>query len=415
MKKAISLVLLLIILQVSMITVYAKKEKQANYPIADFDIMIPLTKAKAELLSKISIFNELERDVARQEFTWELVNYMPEDENYVFSPISIKIALAMTANGGDGETKEEILKALGIDDLDSFNEYTERLMRDYSEKEAVELSIANSVWLNSDYDRSVDFKDSFRNTVKDYYQADVTKVNSYNAVNEINSWVDNKTKGKITELISDSDFLACLVNATYFKGEWAVEFNESDTKKAEFTDRNGKKTELDFINTQGRLNYYEDSSVQIVRLPYKDKGISMYIAIPANPADRQLNLEENIEKMERIKVDVSLPKFKTEFSTSLVDALLQMGIISGFDPAKADFNNMFTNSNAYISSVIHKAYINVDESGTEAAAVTGIIMENSAIVADECVKYNANRPFIYFIRDDKNGEILFIGEYAYGN
>lgn len=131
--------------------------------------------------------------------------------------------------------------------------------------------------------------------MKDYYQADVTKVNSYNAVNEINSWVDNKTKGKITELISDSDFLACLVNATYFKGEWAVEFNESDTKKLSLQIEMAK-TELDFINTQGRLNYYEDSSVQIVRLPYKDKDISMYIAIPANPADRQLNLEENIEK-----------------------------------------------------------------------------------------------------------------------
>ncbi len=228
----------------------------------------------------------------------------------------------------------------------------------------------------------------------------------------LSSWVNDKTKGKITELISDSDFLAYIVNAIYFKGEWAVQFNEGATQKAEFTDRSGKKTEIDFMHHTGYFDYYEDSHVQMLKLPYKDGKTSMYIAIPSS---KGLDFDKNIEKMQQRRVQISLPKFETEFSIELIETLSKIGIQTAFNPNKADFKKMFTETteNVFISDVIHKTFINVDENGTEAAAVTGIGFSLTSVPIDKPVIFNANKPFTYFIRDDVNDEILFIGEYAY--
>ncbi|NLO42940.1 MAG: serpin family protein [Bacteroidales bacterium] len=348
----------------------------------------------------------------QENFAWNLNSFMPTDKNYMFSPFSVKMALAMAAVGADGRTRDEILDTLKIEDMEEFNEFSKQIIKEYSENEKVKLNIANSLWLNTDYYKNVDFEDSFKNTVSNYYDADSEKVNNTNAVETVNNWVKNKTNDKITELISDSDFLAYIVNAIYFKGEWAVQFQERATKKAEFTDRNGKKTEIDFMNMTGYFDYYEDSYVQMLKLPYKDRKTSMYIAIPAG---RAMDLDKRIEKMESKRVQIRLPKFKTEFSLELIDTLSQMGIKTAFNPDKADFKNMFTDTsdNICISDVIHKTFINVDENGTEAAAVTGVGMAGSGMPTEPPIIFNANKPFTYFIRDDINEEILFMGEYAY--
>lgn len=345
-------------------------------------------------------------------FAWNLNDFMPTDKNYMFSPLSIKMALAMAANGANGETKDEILKALEIEDLDKFNELSAQLIKDYGENEKVKLNIANSLWLNTDYYKNVEFEKSFENIIMDYYNADSGKVNHSNAVDIINNWVNKKTNGKITKLISDSDFLAYLVNAIYFKGEWAVQFDENATDKAEFTDRKGQKTEIDFMNMTSYFDYYEDDHTQMLKLPYKDGKTSMYIALSDGKAS---DVDKNIEKMERRRVQVSIPKFKTEFSVKLVDALSEMGIRTAFDEDRADFKSMCTAipENIFISDVIHKTFISVDENGTEAAAVTGVSFEETSVPVDPPVIFNANRPFTYFIRDDINEEILFMGEYAY--
>lgn len=348
-----------------------------------------------------------------ESFAWNLNEYMPTDKNYMFSPLSVKMAFAMAANGADGETRAEILKIFGIKDLAEFNEFSAQLIKEYSENEKVKLNIANSLWLNTDYYPNVDFEESFKDIIKNYYQGDSEKVNDENAVERVNSWVKNKTNDKITELISDSDFLAYIVNAIYFKGEWAKQFIEGATEKAEFTDRNGKKTEIDFMNMTDYFDYYEDDCVKMVKLPYKDRKTSMYVAIPAEKA---VDLDKNIEKMESKRVKLSLPKFKTEFGIKLVDILMQMGIQTAFLPGRADFSSMFTESdNVFITDVVHKTFINVDENGTEAAAVTGIEMEKTSIPTDDPVVFSADKPFTYFIRDDVNGEILFMGEYAFAS
>lgn len=345
-------------------------------------------------------------------FAWNLNSLMPQDENYVLSPFSIKMALAMAAMGAEGATRDEILKVLEIKDLQQYSQLAGQVIKEYGENQDVEINIANSIWLNTDYYPGVDFSNSFQEQVATYFDAYSEKVNNRNAAEKINSWVNDKTNGLIKELVSDNDFLACLVNAIYFKGEWEERFSASETRKDEFTDRNNKKSEIDFMNMTGLFNYYEDPYVRMLELPYKDKKTAMYIALPGS---RELDLMKSIEKMTKRRVQVSLPKFKTEFDITLCDSLSRLGIQTAFDEYKADFKKMFSEmpENAFISDVIHKAFITVDEAGTEAAAATGIKMQLTSVQVDEPVLFKADRPFTYFIRDNVNGEILFLGEYAY--
>lgn len=345
-----------------------------------------------------------------ESFTWKLNGLMPKYKNYMFSPFSVKMAFAMAAVGAEGETKDEILRTLGIEDLDKFNEFAKRIIKEYSENQDVKLSIANSVWVNKDYNENAEFSNQFETIVRNYYSAESEVVDNLNAVQRINDWVNDKTNEKIPEIIDSSNFLACLINAIYFKGEWAEQFQKNATKNDMFTDRNGGKTEIDFMNMTGNFDYYKDSDVQMIKLPYKDGKTSMYIAIPDG---RDIELDKYINKMQSKRVKISMPKFKTEFDVELNDMLMQLGIKLAFS-GKANFTSMFTRiSNAYISKAIHKTYINVDENGTEAAAVTAILMKCTSIMVDEPIVFKADRPFTYFIRDDVNGEILFMGEYAY--
>jgi serine protease inhibitor len=372
------------------------------------DLLVEKGVVTKELLnSLILVCNDIS-----ESFEWSLNNFMPMGKNYMFSPVSIKIALAMATNGARGETRDEILKVLKIGDLDETNREFEELIRKYAENEDVTLNIANSLWLNTDYYKGVDFRDTFRETVQKHYFADSEKVNDLNAVDKINTWVDGKTNGKITDLVSDNDFLAYIVNTIYFKGEWATQFKESSTEKAEFTDRDGNKTDIDFMNMTDYFDYYEDENFRMIKLPYKDRKTSMYIALPA---ERGTHFDDFIDKMKRTRLQLSLPKFKTEFDIKLKDILSQLGIKTAFDDKAADFKDMFTETseNIFITDVIHKTFINVDENGTEAAAATGVSFDITSMPTEPPVVFKADRPFTYFIRDDVDGEILFMGEFAY--
>lgn len=372
------------------------------------DVLIEKGIFDEETLNSLLI---AEKADSAEGFAWQLNALMPKDENYMFSPLSIKIALAMAANGADGNTRDEILKALQINDLDEFNRFSKELIYEYASNEKVNLSIANSLWLNTDTLPGTDFSSEFKEAAGEYYDAEIGTVNNENAVDKINNWVKEKTNEKITSLISEPDFLAYLVNAIYFKGEWAKQFNEGATEKSEFTDRNGNKSETDFMNQTGYFDYYGDDTLQMVKLPYSDGKTSMYIALTTE----QSGLDKYTENMTSKRVALSIPKFKTEFKTELIDHLKNLGITTAFDKDHADLKKMFTeiSENAFISDVVHKTFINVDENGTEAAAVTGVGVGLTSIPTDEPIEFIANRPFTYFIRDDINGEILFMGEYAF--
>jgi len=226
-----------------------------------------------------------------------------------------------------------------------------------------------------------------------------------------------------------------LVNAIYFKGAWLDEFNVNGTKPDQFNNADGTKITVDFMNKTDWMPYAETKSVQILEMPYKnrldkisedgeylgserydDLDVSMYLIM----ADEDINVEQelsaaiNDEAFKSTYIKMAMPKFKIEYSTKLNDMLMNMGINTAFKPSNAEFEKMFDNGNMWFTDTIHKTFINVDEKGTEAAAVTAIGMAGSAM-PPEPIELKFNKPFYFAIRDNTSGETLFVGRYAFAN
>ena len=374
-------------------------------------------------------------------FAFRLKEQMPTDKNYMVSPFSIKVALAMVANAAEGITKTEMLDTLDIGDLDEFNEYVKAFIEENNSAKKAnsgevetnaqklpEFEIANSIWFNEDYYRTyyngpfgshvknVKFSPEFRETVADYYDGASEIVNNKNAVNTINGWISEKTRGKITGVLESPEFLASIVNAIYMKAQWSQPFDEELTQKDTFTYRDGKKTEIDFMNDTSRRLYYSDDDTQMVCLPYYG-GFSMYVVLGDSS-----DFETERQKMGGAKVHVKLPKWKTENTFELNGILNTLGIETAFDKRHSNLDKMMINQPeydvTYIDKVTHKTFIEVDENKTEAAAVTVVHIGASATALyqptpEPIIPFIADEPFTYFICDDKNGEILFMGEYAF--
>lgn len=376
---------------------------------------------------------ETEISVSDLTFADKLNSQMPADKNYMFSPLSVKMALALAANGAEGDTKNEILNTLGVKNLDEFNTLSKDLIKRYSQTDILSLNIANSIWINKDK-TTQNFSKNFKNIVTEYYNADVKTVDNKNAVGEINSWVKDKTKGKIPQIIDNADnFWAMLINAIYFKGAWENEFSTSLTKPDEFTNADGTKTQTDFMNKTSWISYAETKSAIIIELPYKnrvdkfsdsgeyigtesfdDLDVSMYLMLADGSinAEQELNSAITDENFKRTYTKLSMPKFKIEYSERLNDTLKNIGIKTAFDTKTARFEKMFDSGNMWFTDTIHKTFISVDEKGTEAAAVTSIGMGGSAL-PPEPIELKFNKPFYFAIRDNTSGEILFMGRYAF--
>lgn len=365
-------------------------------------------------------------------FAFKLNEEMPRNENYMFSPLSIKMALALTANGAEGETKTEMLNTLGITDIDKYNAFAEEFIAKYADngEESAEqdetvypyrekhskvcLNVANSLWLNKTVAGGIAFNADYVKKMQQYYDAELESVDNSNAVQKINGWCSDKTKGKINRIIDDPAFLAALVNAVYFKGEWATQFDEYATGDDTFTDRNGKENTVKFMNKTEDFAYYEDNDVQLVKMPYYGSNIAMYVALTD---DKRTDITPYMDKMSYEEVHIKMPKFKTEYDVKLNDYLIKLGMGKAFLGGRAEFSPMFEGGgDFYIDQVLHKTYIDVDENGTEAAAVTAVMMKVTSAVGMEKPQpkqFIANKPFSYYIVDDDSKEILFMGEYAF--
>ena len=363
----------------------------------------------------------------QENFVDKLNAQMPEDKNYMFSPLSVKMAFAMAANGAGGETKTQILNALGIEDLENYNQTVKTLIDTYNQSDILKFNIANSIWMNEDQ-TTQNFSEAFQKVLSENYNARAGKVTKANALDTINGWVDKQTNGKIKSIISDSDFWAMLVNAVYFKGAWENEFNKGATGKEAFTDRNGVQTDIDFMHKTSYINYYKNSDLEVIELPYKNSAVKLDENGGYRGADRydfdvsmyavkgeyhDAALKEIAEgKLSRTYVALSFPKFRVDFSADLNDCMKNIGITDAFDDQKADFKAMFDSGNMWITNTMHKTFIEVDEKGTEAAAVTSIGMAGSSL-PPQPVTVKFNEPFTFVIRDNTIGEVLFLGEYAF--
>ncbi|WP_298649653.1 serpin family protein [uncultured Proteiniphilum sp.] len=345
---------------------------------------------------------------------------LQEDNNFMVSPLSLSMALAMTWNGAAGETKTAMQRTLKMDDFpdDELNGYYKKLKEALLKTDpSTKLSIANAVFTN----QFITIKPDFISANRSFYDATVQSVDFTRAatVDIINNWASDNTNGLIKKVIDNTkpEDLMYLLNAIYFKGIWTSEFDKKNTSERPFTYESGTRKNVEMMKQTAKFNYTEDGNLQLVQLPYGNQAFSMMVLLPAEgkklqdvvTATRQQGYWGGLKSaLREAEVDLSLPKFKTEYSKELNEVLTKMGMEIAFTKA-ADFSRM-SDAPAKISFVKQDTYITTDESGTEAAAVTTIGMELTSFpMKPDKVVFNANRPFLYLIQENSTGAILFMG------
>lgn len=365
---------------------------------------------------------------ANNNFAFELYKQVNKPENNIlFSPYSIESAFAMVYAGAESNTKKEFQSVFHFpsDKITlnkSFSELNNQL-NDSERKDFYNLSIANSLWIEKTYP----LLPQYLNIIKQYYEAAIQNVdfvgNKMAAVTEINRWVNEKTHSKIPSILKPSDVdsstALVLVNAVYFKAFWQSKFTKYNTNAMPFRVSAQNTMQTDMMYQEKNFNYNENETVQYVELPYSFNLSSMVIVLPKQVNGLQ-NLEESInaQYLEKLhtgvtkkRVQLYLPKFKFDSAFQLNDSLKALGLVDAFT-SKADFAGISAKKDLFISKAIHKAFIEVNEDGTEAAAATAISMARGAMppVYDKPVVFKADHPFMFFIIHNQSKAILFMGK-----
>lgn len=331
----------------------------------------------------------------------------------LMSPLSVLTALALVQNGAQGNTLAQLEQALGGLDRDTLNAY----MRAYCDflTESDELKIANSVWTDS----SVEAKQAFLQKAVDSYSAQLfsAPLSDPKTVESINSWVKKNTDGMIPKIIEKADRYAVmmLVNAIAFDAKWETPYKRSDIEKLDFTSYSGSKKKTDFMCSTENI-YLKDGGAVGFMKPYKDGRFAFAALLP----DENTGIDDYVaslsgDKLMKIfssakrgnEVNVKMPKFRAEYSAQLIDTLKNMGVKDAFDSKTADFSSLIENRDAYIATVVHKTFIEVDEKGTRAAASTLVGADTMSLM--EPYSVCLNRPFVYMIVDTETNLPLFIG------
>lgn len=348
------------------------------------------------------------------------------NENAFISPASVHIALAMTYNGARNETEAAMSRTLEISGMtrDEVNSSMRDLLSVLANPDSgVDLSIANSIWAKE----GNPFNESFLTRTRDYYSAKVERVDFTDpaTVDFINGWVSERTHEKIPTIVEpplDPDLIMILINAVYFYGAWTVTFDDSLTSNEPFTLTDGTTRTVPMMRQSGSYRYLRGSGFQGVRLPYgRDGRLAMYVLLPDDGTSVNSLLErldaptwsEWTKAFQAAEGEVRLPRFKMEQDLELNDALKAMGMEIAFNPGRADFGDMHPINaleNVYISKVKHKTFVEVNEKGTEAAAVTSVEVVITTIeIPHERFEFRADHPFVFAIVDDESGLVLFLG------
>jgi serpin B len=289
--------------------------------------------------------------------------------------------------------------------------------------QAVKLLIGNSVWMSKEFEPVV--KPSFLERVGTSCDGEIFTRDFRNpqTVSEINGWADKNTEGKIKQIIQElsPELVMLLINAIYFKGEWITRFDEALTRPQDFFLPDGSTLKVDMMSTAGDFSYYSGENCQVARLPYGGDKVAMYVFLPNEdvPLDSfiaSLNQTTHDEYVSRLQTEeglfVKLPKFEVEYGAKRLNSVLEkLGMETAFDPYEANFSGIADTAprNLYISYEDHKAIVEVNEKGTEAAAVT-VAVARITSVGPTPRSFVVNRPFFFEIRDDRSGSILFMGK-----
>lgn len=346
------------------------------------------------------------------------------NNNTFVSPPSVMMSLAMAYNGADGTTREAMARALEIEGMslaDVNQAFADLKSGLASTDPKIQIKVANSLWARNGFT----MKPAFIKQAKEYYAAELASLNFADpaAAETINSWVNRNTESKIQKIVDqiDDDVVLFLINAIYFKGQWQFEFKKENTKQDVFRLAGGKQKEVPMMSQSWSFFYYKGKDFQSVVLPYGTGRVSMYVFLP----DEQASLEqfeqnltpENWEMwMKSFQLrpgDLRLPRFKVEWELELNKALKALGMGEAFDRNRANFSQIAelnSGINLYISQVKHKAWAEVNEEGTEAAAVTSVTASLTSVQApQEKFVMKVDRPFFLAIRDNLTGILLFMG------
>lgn len=384
-----------------------QEDINSEFPIEEKEIVLSMN-----MKNMVSSDNQFGIEIFKQMLNAEQGN------NLMISPLSISQALLMTYNGADGDTKKAFDETLFLNDLtiDEVNQSAQELVKALLEADPeVIIDIANSIWYPDGYK----IKPEFIGVNEDYYNAEVQQLAFNNeAVDIINAWVKNKTNDKIEEIIDEIDPMTImfLIDAVYFKGNWKSEFEEENTIDDDFTLGNGSKVTVPFMYQSTTAKKLNHDDFTILDLPYGRGNFSMLIVLPNKDKtiDDVLGVWDNgtynqwiTDLYEVDNLDVIIPKFKFAYEKELNEVLKEMGLAVAFDTDQADFSNIIEDMDLYISNVKHKTFIEVNEKGTEAAAVTSVEIRMTSIGPSN--QFIADRPFLFVIREKYTNSILFMG------
>lgn len=344
-------------------------------------------------------------------------------DSKVISPLSVSYLMGMLANGADGKTRQEILNTIGWDsaEIEAMNAVCAQLIGQLDTLDAATtLKIADYIAVN----KGLQLKAAFTETVQKEFAAGIEILDFTDAksVDTVNAWCKEHTDGMIPKIVDElaPAAVAYLMNAVLFKGAWTDTFDETDTKLERFRAYTRDIKKVQMMHRNDEYLYASDENLAAIQLPYGNGDFAMTVLLPAE--DKSIaellegldaaRLQEIDNAMENCKVDLKLPKFTTETDLPLNDIIAKLGAPSIFDAARADFSLM-ADDNLFVSKMFQKAKIEVSEEGTKAAAVTSAIVALTALSPDEPrrVEFHADRSFVYIIREQTSGAILFIGQF----
>ena len=386
-----------------------------------------LQSDKPRLTSDATDAETAELVVGNSAFAFDLYQRVREEQdgNLFYSPYSISLALAMTYAGARGETEQQMATTMHYTLPQerfhpAFNALDTALTScgDDKDKDAFQLNIASAIWGQEGYK----FLPTFLDTLAENYGAGLRTLDFVNkteaARQTINDWVSEQTEEKIQDLIPkgmlDPMVRLVLTNAIYFNGKWVLPFEKNNTRDEAFTLLNSDTVSVPMMSQIGNFEYAEGNGYQAVELPYRDSNVAMLFILPE--AGRFEEIEGMFsagsviaitEDLTPQQVRLFVPKFTFESEFNLSETLIQMGMPAAF--GNADFSGMTGNRDLFISDVVHKAFVAVDEEGTEAAAATAVIMKLGASMIEDAILMKLDRPFLFLVRDNDTGTILFIG------
>lgn len=424
MKKIISFVLAS--LMVLLCSCSGKSNSDA--PMGGWD-KVPNTKVLTELSDAKGKKIEEEFTSAFGKSAFDYFGKAIEDRkenNFLISPLSIYIALAMTACGAEGDTLSQMEGVLGGLFVTDAAQYIKSLTEDITNNDKITLGLANSIWVR-DNKSMIEVNEDFLDITRDYFSADVKREKFDNkTLKDINAWIENKTNGMIREMLDkiDDTTVMYLINALVFEADWAEIYESTQLSETDFFEYGGKRIRTELMYSTEDL-YISDERTSGFIKPYADSRYGFVALLPDSDIDiyeyaaslTGEDFSKLLQGREKANVNAAMPQFSYEYSDSLVEELKALGMTDAFSETLADLRGLGRSSigNIYISDVLHKTFIEVSPKGTKAGAATVVIADcESAMMPDNIKTYEVilDRPFVYAIADIEKGIPLFIGVLA---